>query len=83
MPESFPSPDSAPPPIVLRPVPCVHLRTKKMFIPAQADEAFEEKELPGSDSFCWCNVSMTEIGPDDRLVNAQDCSRPKRSCYSI
>lgn len=81
MPESPPAPDSAPSPIVIHPVPCSHLRTKKMFIPAQADEAFDEKALPGSDSFCWCNRSMTEIGPDDRLVNGPDCSKSSRICY--
>ena len=60
---------------------CKHLRTKKMFIPAQAEEAFVVAE-DGSQasSPCWCNSTLTETGPDDRQVNPQSCS-PSRSCF--
>jgi hypothetical protein len=60
---------------------CKYLRTKKMFIPAQADEVF----AVAGDGFehcghCWCNRTLTETGPDDRQVNLQICN-PSRACF--
>jgi hypothetical protein len=60
---------------------CKHLRTKKMYIPAQEHEAFPASAggaEPGG--HCWCNRTMSEVGPDDRQVGAQLCSSP-RSCF--
>ncbi len=60
---------------------CKHLRTKKMFIPAQAAEITAE-EPEGSTSAChyWCNQTMTAIGLDDQPVNRTVC-RPNRQCF--
>jgi len=38
-------------------------------------------EESGAAGYCWCNLTMREIGEDDRLVSAEDCSNPQRSCY--
>jgi hypothetical protein len=61
---------------------CKHLRTKKMYIPAQADEVFNAspEELANTEH-CWCNRTMAGVGPDDRQVNAHHCSRATRSCF--
>lgn len=60
---------------------CKHLRTKKMFIPAQADEVFARDKGAFTDtSHCWCNRTLTETGPDDRQVALQICS-PGRPCF--
>jgi len=60
---------------------CKHLRTKKMFIPEEADEVFA---VAGNAflhcSHCWCNRTLTETGPDDRQVQLQVCN-PSRSCF--
>jgi hypothetical protein len=60
---------------------CRHLRTKKMYIPAQADDVFAE---PG-DGFehsghCWCNRTLAEIGYDDKQVGPGTCNS-SRSCF--
>lgn len=60
---------------------CKNLRTKKMFIPAQAHEVFAATE-DGHEhcQHCWCNVTLTETGPDDRQVGLEICN-PSRSCF--
>jgi hypothetical protein len=59
---------------------CKNLRTKKMYVSALAAEAF----VPGDDargpSPCWCNCTLTEVGPDDGPVGPQVCD-PSRPCY--
>ena len=60
---------------------CQHLRTKKMFIPALADDAFVEKQdESASPCHYWCNRTMTEVGVDDQAVHPQGCN-PQRSCF--
>jgi hypothetical protein len=60
---------------------CKYLRTKKMFIPAQADEVFAREQGAYTDSsHCWCNRTLTETGPDDRPAGLQICS-PSRTCF--
>ena len=59
---------------------CRHLRTKKMFIPELAREAFTETTEPGHSSHCWCNCTLTETGPDDRPAGAERCTKT-RSCF--
>jgi hypothetical protein len=60
---------------------CKHLRTKKMYIPAQADEVLSASgEELGNIGHCWCNRTMAEVGPDDRQVGAPNCNR-SRSCF--
>lgn len=60
---------------------CRHLRTKKMYIPAEAHDVFtspgQECEFCGH---CWCNRTLTEVGLDDRQVAIQLCG-PSRSCF--
>lgn len=52
-----------------------------MYIPAQADEVFlasgEELKAIGH---CWCNRTMSEVGPDDRQVGGEHCGK-NRSCF--
>ncbi len=60
---------------------CAHLRTKKMFIAALADQTFKEPEEEfGHACHCWCNKTMSETGPDDGPVGPQACSR-QRECF--
>ena len=60
---------------------CRHLRTKKMYIPAQADEVFAKgADAAESSGHCWCNRTLTEVGLDDKLAGLKDCS-PSRSCF--
>ena len=59
---------------------CRHLRTKKMYIPAQADEVFAARDDSESSCHCWCNRTLTEVGLDDKLAGLHDCN-PSRSCF--
>jgi hypothetical protein len=61
---------------------CQHLRTKKMYIPAQAHEAFsgEAGEDGQANGHCWCNCTLTETGPDDGPVGPERC-RFGRFCF--
>jgi len=60
---------------------CKNLRTKKMFIPAQAEEAFAATvEAPEASGHCWCNCTLTETGPDDRPVGPAKCN-DARACF--
>jgi hypothetical protein len=52
-----------------------------MYIPALAHEAFAEGTDENAHSApCWCNKTMSETGPDDRVVGARVCA-PSRSCF--
>jgi hypothetical protein len=52
-----------------------------MYIPAQADEVFKASgEELNHIGHCWCNRTMSEVGPDDRQVGGQVCNRD-RSCF--
>ncbi len=62
---------------------CKHLRTKRLFIPALAADAFSLEEDPHEVVQCWCNKTMTELGRDDRHVSYEDCSDEKRSCFRL
>ena len=60
---------------------CRHLRTKKMYIPAQADEVFADTgENMGHCGHCWCNKTLAEVGLDDKVAGIQACN-PSRSCF--
>jgi hypothetical protein len=56
---------------------CRHLRTKKMFIPELAHEAFQESTEPGHSSHYWCNCTLTETGPDDRPAGTERCRKER------
>ena len=52
-----------------------------MYVVADPVEALAENEDgSGSGSHCWCNLTQTVVGPDDRLVQTDKCN-PSRSCY--
>ena len=52
-----------------------------MYIPAQQDEVFSaSREELGNIGHCWCIRTMSEVGPDDRQVSAENCGR-HRSCF--
>jgi hypothetical protein len=59
---------------------CKHLRTKKMYIPAQADEVFQADGGAEHVGHCWCNRTLSEVGVDDRQVSIPICN-PSRSCF--
>jgi hypothetical protein len=59
---------------------CRFLRTKKMFVPEQAEAARQEIETGIGHSFYWCNRTLREIGEDDAPVCPLDC-RSGRKCF--
>jgi hypothetical protein len=59
---------------------CQHLRTKKMYVPAQADQVMEQLAAGDNRPLCWCNCTLRELGVDDQPVGAAVC-QPGRSCY--
>lgn len=60
---------------------CRHLRTKKMYIPEQADEVFAVSgDQLTHHGHCWCNRTLAEVGFDDRQVGLQICN-PSRECF--
>ena len=62
--------------------PCRYFRSKVMYVPAQAGHEDRESERQGA-GFCWCNLSMTQVGEDDQLVDYEACTHPERKCYRI
>jgi hypothetical protein len=62
-----------------RPI-CRHLRTKKIYIPAESEDPFSETAEASIAPHCWCNLTMTEVGRDDRPVSAGTCV-PGRICH--
>jgi len=62
-------------------LPCKHLRTKRLFIPDLATDAFAQAEHMDEVRQCWCNKTMTEVGLDDRHVTYDACTNAKRACY--
>lgn len=61
-------------PAVLR---CQHLRTKKMYIPAETPRAGHV--WPSETAQYWCVCTARELGPDGGLVHLDLCG-PERSC---
>jgi len=64
----------------VRSVPCRHLRTKRMYIPALAEGALDLEQGSHDQSFYWCNKTLTAIGLDDKQVHPCDC-QPGRTCH--
>lgn len=66
----------------MNPTRCRHLRSKQMYVTAQADPApAEDPEFAsGSARHYWCNRTLTEAGPDDRPVHADLCSESRSCC---
>jgi hypothetical protein len=57
---------------------CRFLRTKKMYIPALAENALETDEH--DQSHYWCNKTLSALGMDDRPAHPCRC-QPGRSCH--
>ncbi len=52
----------------------------KQILTHQMDEKiYDYRDRPG-DGYYWCLRTCTEIGPDDQIVDVDDC-RPGRGCY--
>ena len=61
-------------------LPCRHLRTKRMFIPALAEGALNLEEDANDQSFYWCNRTLGALGQDDNQVHPCSC-QSGRACY--
>jgi hypothetical protein len=61
--------------------PCRHLRTKKLYVSAQADEAWLLRSESETTAHVWCNCTQCETGPDDRAVTQAGCSDRTRPCF--
>jgi len=59
---------------------CKHLRAKHMFI-STAHETDPDPDRASRPQHCWCNCTLTEVGPDDRPAGAQVCT-PERACFA-
>jgi hypothetical protein len=72
-----PSPDS--PPAEATASPCRHLRSKGMYV-------YTDGQTPAHDDYdntiYWCLKTMKGFGPDDDMVNGEECRNPARSCYA-
>jgi hypothetical protein len=61
-------------------LPCRHLRTKRMYIPALAEGALDFDQDNNDQSFYWCNKTLTALGSDDAPAHPCSC-QPGRSCH--
>ena len=61
-------------------LPCCHLRTKRMYIPALAEGALDSENYRDDQSFYWCNKTLTALGLDDNQVHPCVC-QPGRACH--
>lgn len=61
------------------PVVCEHLRAKGPFGQLGGEEVpWQSGEY--TNATYWCLCTMDAVGPDDRVVHAQDC-RDRRPCF--
>ena len=58
---------------------CKNLRAKNMFI-STANQTDPDPYPASRSHHCWCNCTLTEVGPDDRPVGLQVCT-PTRACF--
>jgi hypothetical protein len=67
---------------------CLHLRSKEMFYkdaaagPTEHDREVRKHFGSCDTRACWCALTQTGRGPDDRPVNATACGDPGRACYA-
>ena len=60
---------------------CQFLRNKSMYIPAlEESSSAENVSQTGHSHHCWCNCTLTEVGPDDRPVGNEVCNTT-RTCF--
>jgi hypothetical protein len=65
----------------MNPVFCKHLRTKKMFTGASAEDAFADHlDEHATPRHFWCNRSQTVVGMDDQPVHKSVCTLG-RACF--
>lgn len=58
---------------------CMFLRSKAIYVTGDPDPRSKEEE--GSTRFnCWCNKTQHTLGPDDQLVDRDECC-DGRECY--
>jgi len=60
------------------PIGCKHLRTKKMYIPAEYPEP--GRLTPSDTAHYWCLCTAREIGPDGQLVHLDTCNAGRGCC---
>jgi len=58
---------------------CRHLLSKGMFVTGLLDPA-DHPTMPMDDGYCWCNLTQSQLGPDDQLVERATCHNG-RECY--
>jgi len=51
-----------------------------MYTPGPENDLHPPEEAFSNAGHCWCNRTMTEVGPDDRQVGTESCSRA-RNCF--
>jgi hypothetical protein len=71
-----PSPDSSPAEATASP--CRHLRSKGMYVYTDGQS---EAHGDYDNTIYWCLKTMKSFGPDDDMVDGQECRNPARSCY--
>lgn len=58
--------------------PCVHLRSKAMYVTGQLRNPDHPDEAGGQ--YCWCNITQHIIGPDQQVVDRPNCTSG-RKCF--
>ncbi|HSI87372.1 MAG: hypothetical protein ACAI35_03370 [Candidatus Methylacidiphilales bacterium] len=61
-------------------VACRHLRTKRMFIPAQAEGSLEVESERNDRAAYWCNITFSHLGCDEERAHTRLCLNHRR-CY--
>jgi hypothetical protein len=79
MPDAL-SPES--PPVDVTASPCRHLRSNGMYIFTDGQSAAHGGHDNSSSSF-WCLKTMKGFGPDDDMVNGEECRNPARTCCEV
>ena len=61
------------------PCQCRHLRSKGMYV--YTDGSNDDAHDDYDNTIYWCLLTMKGFGPDDGLVDRQDCWSPSRECH--
>lgn len=79
MADDLPAPPGDDPGTAPPAVPCRHLRSKGMYV-------YTDGSAGGHDDYdntiFWCLKTMKAFGPDDDMVDREQCCNPERSCYA-
>ena len=59
--------------------PCRHLRNKGMYV--YTDGLGGETHEGYDNTIYWCLLTMKGFGPNDGLVDGDDCRSPSRECH--